>query len=168
MKYNRYGLMFQAANAESFVHEDADLNLDVSNIQRVLENLDELDNDINYTAEMVNVIGDVQDSGEMIFMVEMENLQKYMESAEIEDVSEALWNIAECNNINVTNMCVVIESEDTIMHALNEAKKARKVVPGKMKQIKNTADILDMMVTKGIKVAKRKSKSGKKRKKSKK
>ena len=164
MTINKYGIIHEASRAEGFEVADVSLNMEVAEIERILESIDELDNDINYTAEMVNIVRESVE-GESYCTVNFDDVQRYMESAGIEDITEALNNIAEANDeygVTLESMCVVIESEDTILYALNEAKKARKVTPGKMKRIKNTADVLAMMVTKGIKVAKRKSKSGKK------
>ena len=166
MKNGIYGIITEAARAESFEVDDINLNMEISEIERVIESIDELDTEIMYTVEMVNVIGDTDANGNEVYMVELENVQKYMESCDIEDYAIAIENIAEANELESYSMCIVIESEDVIMLALNEAKKAKKVTPGKMKRIKNTADVLKLIKTKGIKVAKRKSKSSRKKRKS--
>ena len=165
-KNSHYGIIVEAARAESFEVDDINLNMEIAEVERVIESIEELDTDINYTVEMVNVIGDTDSEGKPVYMVELENVQKYMESCDIEDYAIAIENIAEANELESSSMCIVIESEDTIMLALNEAKKAKKVTPGKMKRIKNTADILKLIQTKGIKVAKRKSKSSRKKRRS--
>lgn len=166
MKNGIYGIITEAARAESFEVDDINLNMEISEIERVIESIDELDTEIMYTVEMVNVIGDTDANGNEVYMVELENVQKYMESCDIDDYAVAILNIAEANSLDCSAMCLVIESEDAIMLALNEAKKAKKVTPGKMKRIKNTADVLKLIKTKGIKVAKRKSKSSRKKRKS--
>jgi len=158
----KYGILFEAALNEDFELDDAEVSADASDIEYALDDLEDLEEDIHYTEEMVNVIGS-EHNGEPVCLVEMENLAKYMCSNQIRDFSEALENIAKVNQVPLEEMAVVIESHDTILSALNEAKKAKKLIPDKLGKIKDTASILKVMKTKGIKVLMRKSK-GKKRK----
>jgi len=171
LKQNPFIVLTEAMKTESFEVDDLEdvLGDDQSlqdDIGDAFEDIDELDDDIEYTAEMVNVIQQ-ESVSELRYLVEMDNLAKYMESANVTDVSEALTSIAECNSLDVDLMCVVIESEDYAVELLEEAKKMKKSDPTKTKQkgIKSTLDVINMLKTKGIKVVKKKSKAKRKKKK---
>lgn len=152
-----YGIIFEAAQNESFETDDLALSSDASDIEGEFDDTMDLVDDIGYTEEMVNVIG-FQQNNQDLCLIEFENLVKYMNSNRIQDFEEAVRNIAECNNLPFEKMCVVFESDDTLRGALTEAKKIRKIIPEKLTKLKNTVDVLKLMKTKGIKVAKRKSK----------
>jgi type II secretory pathway component PulF len=88
-----------------------------------------------------------------------------MKSANITDVSEALQKLADHNSLDINEMCVVIESGDTLYEVLEEARKVKSpLYKTKIKNVKSSADLLGMLKTKGIKVAKKKSKRNKKKK----
>lgn len=71
---------------------------------------------VGYSRDMVPVF-----TNESNYFVELDNVVKYMNSAEITDVKEAMENIAEANNLHLEQLSLVIESKDYMEAVLEEA-----------------------------------------------
>lgn len=166
---NPFKILTEAMKSETCEIDCTDDQLDDSLVQGdfddIYDDTEELEDDIDYSEDMVNVIQQETASGSR-YLVEMDNLAKYMQSSNITDVLEAITKIAECNSLDATAMCVVIESSESARQMLEEAKKFKKSDPTKslVQGIKDSFDVIKLMKTKGIKVVKKKAR-GKKGKK---
>lgn len=152
------GIIREACKAEGCVsNEECDDCQDdeiEQNVSDTLDGTDELDFDIEYTEEMVNVI--YQESAGT-YLIELDNLTKFMESSGLE-VREAMEAVCEHNNIKMGDTCLVIESDESFREYLEEAKKSKK----KKQILKNTDNLFKGLTNKGIRVAKKKSRKKKK------
>lgn len=95
-------------------------------------------------------------------VVELENVVKFMESAEIENVEEAVRMIAE--HYGIKELGVVIESDEELGIAIEEAKSAAK--KGDMKNGKKlevASNMLKDLKDKGLKIFKKPKKKSKKK-----
>lgn len=123
-----------------------------------LEDLEELDEEICYTAEMVNVICQETAYGSR-YLVEYDNLFKLMESHNIDEV-EALNMVCEHNLIKLADTYLVIESVDSVKEMVNEAKTGKGAL-GKAKSSKklaNCSKAIKNLKNKGIKLVTKKRK----------
>jgi hypothetical protein len=164
-KQEPFKLITEACKGESFEVDSVEDDEIECDFEDAYGDVEELEDDIEYTEEMVNVFQQPTKTG-FRYLVEFDTLSKYMISANIQDVATAINNIAECNSLSKDDMVVVIESDDYTQEYLEEAKKLKKVDPKKkkMKEAGTTAQILKMMKSNGIKLAKKKSKGKKKKK----
>lgn len=119
----------------------------------VMDDIDSLSEPITYMDEMVPVI---KYGGNCL--IEMSDLEKYMETNDITDYAEAVENIARVNRLNVSEMAVLVESQDYFEIAIHEAKKTHKALPKKMIGIEKVLKAISSVKDKGIKVVKRKAK----------
>lgn len=140
-------IMAEAAKAETFETDNVITNAISSELKSAFGKIDTCPIDINFFKEMVNVI---EDEGE--YYVEMSDVSKYMVSQQVKTVKEALNDIAECNNIDVAKMTVVVESEEYFNAFLEAAKKDKK----KEKELNGVAKLLKKMKKDKIKVVKKK------------
>lgn len=161
-----FELLTEACKAEDAELCDANIDDIEQDLDDTFGDIEELDDDdeLSYTVEMVNVIEQKTSTG-CRYLVEMDNLAKYMMSANITDVSEAVSNIAESNSLEVDTMCVVIESEDYLLSLLQEARKAKGPASTRAKHIKADLEVINMVKTKGLKVLKKKSRTRRRKKK---
>lgn len=159
---NPIEILVEACESESFKAEDLNFKEVEADFTGVFDqDLEELDIELDYAIEMVNVIENTTEEGSTYF-VEMDILAKYMKSANIEDVSEAINNIAEHNSIDADRMAIVIES-DYAYELLEEAKKDSKSgSKDKTEKLKKATDFLKDAKNKGVKVVKKKVKDVKK------
>lgn len=71
---------------------------------------------VAYKAEMIPVF-----KNESSYFVELDNLTKYMGAWDIKDVKEALENVAEANDIPVSQLSLVIESKEYMQTLIESA-----------------------------------------------
>ena len=110
-----------------------------------------------YTEEVVPIF----DAGNGVAVVEMDNLVKFMESSNIEDVGEAIDRLAEHYDIDPRNLGIVVEDADTIDDAISEAKvNAKHGDKKKLGVVAKAGDLIKDLKDKGVKIFKK----GKKRK----
>lgn len=125
------------------------------------ESIPELDEYIDYTEEMVNVMARDQKLGTE-YLVEYDNLYKLMESKNI-DASKAIQLVCEHNNIPLHSTCLLIESSKDMNDSLEETKAAAKSSNPSIKakainKLKNSKKQLQDLKKKGIKVLRKKNK----------
>ena len=130
-----------------------------------LEDLDEIDFDLQYTAEMV-VVRD--DSLNHRYLVEYQDLARLMESSNT-NAKKALQMVCEKNNIKVADTYVVVESTEVIIERALEKKdsiKATKDVEEKClkeKEMGEGCNSIKEMKKNGIKILKKKAKDVRKK-----
>lgn len=97
------------------------------------------------------------------FYVELDCLAKVAEANEI-DIYEALEMVAECNDLPMSSMNIVVESDEYIGMLIAEAKAAKgsKLEKSKAKGLQATVDAIEDLKEKGVKLVKKSS--GKKKK----
>ena len=118
--------------------------------------IEELEDDIEYNEDMVPVIQQEVEEG-FRYLVEMDNLAKFMDSVEEEDPEEALKRIADANELEEATMCIVVESDQYIQQLISEAKTANKAGSKvKLGKLSASAKLLKNLKNKGIKVLKKK------------
>lgn len=147
---------FLAESCETEVNEIEDFEGD--EILNELEDLEELDDEICYNAEMVNVICQETSYGSR-YLVEYDNLFKLMETYNIDEV-QALKMVCEHNLISIADTYLVIESVDSVKEMINEAKCAKSGL-GKAKKSKKLAECskaIKNLKNKGIKLVTKKRK----------
>lgn len=147
---------FLAESCETEIDEFE--NLEDQGILDEIEDLEELDEEICYTAEMVNVICQESTYGRR-YLVEYDNLFKLMETYNIDEL-KALNMVCEHNLISLADTYLVIESVDSIKEMLNEAK-CNKGPLGKAKNSKklaNCSKAIKNLKNKGIKLVTKKRK----------
>lgn len=150
--------------SEACKNEVTDLydEFDEEDILADISELEELEDDIIYTPEMVVIVAEETSYGTR-YLVEYDNLYKLMESYDL-DVKEALDKVCEHNMISLSDTYLVIESQDILEESLSEladsiheakcpSKKAKRC-----KSLKNSKNFLKDVYNKGIKVVKKKSK----------
>ena len=80
-------------------------------------------------------------------------MAKYMRSAEVTDVSNALYDIAEANDINVDKLSVVIESKEYMKSVIDEAIKQSKAGDKSLlESCELSIKLIEMMKNEGINV----------------
>lgn len=105
-------------------------------------------NTVAYTESMVPVF-----QNESSYYVEFDNVAKYMKSAEISDVSTALANIAEANDIDVSSLNVVIESKEYMESVIEEAIKQSKAGDKSLlESCELSMKLIELMKSEGINV----------------
>lgn len=103
---------------------------------------------VAYRREMVPVF-----QNESKYYIEMDNVMKYMESANIKDVSEAMENIAEANDISTDSLSLVIESKEYMESVMESAIEMSKT--GDKSLLENcelSIKLLNMLESEGINV----------------
>ena len=122
--------------------------------------LDSMEDEIEYTEEMVNVIMQESTYGSR-YIVEFDNLSKLMESTGM-DAKEALSSVCEHNDISLGDTYILIESVESILETVKKLSKG---------DLKSKADLKDTVKTiqdlkdKGIKILTKQSKTKKKKRK---
>lgn len=157
-------IMMEACKSEGCSQKtEAEVDGDFDELEDEVESCKEYSKDIYYGADYVPVLA-LESDGIPIYAVELDNLSKYMESAEIDDMREALENVAECNNLSMGDVYLMIEDGDTISEAIQEAKSSKRI---SSKKIKSSAglDFFKDTKNKKIKVLKKKKKKNKKKRK---
>ena len=117
---------------------------------------------IHYSEEAVPVFG-VESTPGIKGVVELENVVKYMESNNVEDVCEAVEKIAEHYGLNSKDLAIVIESDDDLNNTLQEAKvAAKKGNKSGLVKVGKAAEVLKNIKNKGLKIFKKKPSKKKK------
>lgn len=122
------------------------------------------DGETFYNADMVNVIrhdpDPVEEDADVYYLVDMEDLGKYMDVNEIKEPEEAIEQIADANGIEESAICIVIESDDAMKQLIEEAKNIKKSDAKKIKlgKISGATKLIKDLKNKGIKLKKKKSK----------
>lgn len=162
----KFGLLYEAARGEQFNSDDLAFSNDVDDIEDELDPLEELEESIHYTAEMVNVFEHVTAKGDTLMLVECSDLQRFMECNDLElgELEKAIADVAKSNGVEVNNIAIVVESSEEIEEMLQEARKVRTKSSKPMKRLKDISDLSKMATNKGIKVVKRKAKKKNKKK----
>ncbi len=161
LQKDKLSILREACSTEEFNTDnifDADI---LDYMSKELNFLPELEEDLLYTEEMVNVLLQETSFGNR-YLVEIENLVKLMESSNI-DIKTALEKVCEHNEINIGDTYVVIESAETILESLKQF--SRESSLKSKSDIKDTVKTIQDLKDKGIKLLTRKSKSKKKKKK---
>lgn len=157
---NSFQALLEAADTELLEMEDPEEEDDIEEFEDEYDDIEELEDDLECTVEMVNVVEDYNSvTSSSRYLVEMGDLCRYMESSTITDVEGALRNIAYENTIDINDMWVVVESQGFMDEMILEAKKQKKSGSNKkLKDINTASKMFKLMKTKGIKLAKKKSK----------
>lgn len=153
-----YDILMEACRSECGECDD----LVEDEIEREIEDeyveVEELEEELPYTAEMVNVIEQSIEGGNR-YLIDIDDLAKFMEKECEDDPLEALKKIAKANNLEESSMHVVIESDDFIEELLTEAKADNKAgSKKKLGKVSGVTKLLKDIKNKGIKVLKKKSK----------
>lgn len=123
-----------------------------------IEELESLEDDICYTAEMVNVICQECTYGSR-YLIEYDNLYKLMESYNVDAVA-AMKMVCEHNLISLADTYLVVESSEMARNLINEAKccKSGLEKAKKHKEISKCCNELKNLKNKGIKLLAKKKK----------
>lgn len=163
---NALTIISEAAGSDEYNTDDVSFELDdefENDIEADYTDFDELEDDenIEYTAEMVNIIKTKR--GRLV--MEFDMLAKYMNSANITDIEEAMQNVCEANGADYDNTYLVLESQEDMMSIVQEAKsKLNKKAKVKIfTKLRDSSNFLKTVKNKGIKVVKKKSNKKKKR-----
>ena len=154
-----YDILTEACKSECGECDDLIEDEVEQELEDEYEEVEELEDDIEYNEDMVPVIQQDIEEGSR-YLVEMDVLAKYMISSKEEDPAEALKRIAEANSLEPSSMCIVIESDDYARELIEEAKTTKKKTGSKFKlnKIASSSKLLKHIKNKGIKVLKKKSK----------
>jgi|GEM_PF-6993337 len=140
--------------------EDGDEHIDDEEVEEikndimdVYDDMEEVDEDeLGYSEEMVPVIA----TSESTYYVEYDNLAKLMKASRC-DAATAMEKICECNNLQLEDMRLVVESAAEIIRILNEKAASKKVKKKKALAMKSSVKFLKDLKNKGITVVKKKS-----------
>lgn len=103
---------------------------------------------VAYKAPMVPVF-----KNESSYFVEFDNVAKYMNAWDIKDVKEAVENIAEANEIPVSQLSVVIESKEYMQSVLETAIEYHKAGnKALLESCELSMKLIQMMKSEGINV----------------
>lgn len=161
-------------NAAEIIAESAELDLEVMAASNILT--EEVTN--NFLAETKNI--PTMEDGFLVYTeevvpvfaykdmaaVELDNLYKFMESSGHESVTDALNALGEHYNLDPQNICVVIESDEEIYEALEEAKKTTGlgIKEKKLGIMDKATDTITDLKDAGVKLLKKPAKKKKKKK----
>ena len=146
-----YGLLAEAAAMDLEANTSAALT--ESQINNVMESIEEVSEDIVYTAEMVSVIKVGDD-----YLTEMNALYPYMTSNGITSVAEALNNVAQVNGLQEKAVGLLIESDDQVKSMINKAaKKGSKAKERVLDKVKKATKLPQKLKKEGFPVKKKKS-----------
>ena len=139
----------EAALAEEFNVSDIISDELRSKYSDCMKNMPIIDKSVvAYNCNMVPVFQ--HESG---YFVEMDNVVKYMNSFEITDIKEAMENIAECNEIIIGDLSLVIESKDymdsVIESAIAQSKAGDKTL---LENCELSVKLINMLESEGINV----------------
>ena len=139
----------EAASAEEFNVSDIISDELRANYSDCMKNMPIIDKSVvAYNCNMVPVF-----QNESGYFVEMDNVVKYMNSFEITDIKEAMENIAECNEIIIGDLSLVIESKDymdsVIESAIAQSKAGDKTL---LENCELSVKLINMLESEGINV----------------
>ncbi len=149
-------ILQEAASSENFTITDMMRDALKDEFSDTYADITTVEEAINYAPQMIPVF---EASDKSAYYVEMDNVVKYMRSANVKDINDALYDIAEANDLSADSMTILIESSDWAFAVLEEAEKADKAGDkSKMEKIKKSTQLLKKLKEKNIKVAKKKGK----------
>ena len=154
---NPYQVLTEACKTECGECDDMYEDEIEDEFEDELDDIEELEESIFYTAEMIPVIEQHTDNG-VRYLIEMDNLTKFMESNHIEDIAKAMELVGECNGLESSTLALVIESDDVAEELIEEAKNEKRAKGSKKKLgvMKDAKKLLSGLKIKGIKVVKKK------------
>ena len=148
-----YGLLAEAAAMDLEANTSAALT--ESQINNVMESIEEVSEDIVYTAEMVSVIKVGDD-----YLTEMNALYPYMTSNGITSVAEALNNVARVNGLQEKAVGLLIESDKQVKDMINKAaEKGSKAKEKALDKVKKATKLPEKLKKQGFPVKKKKCKN---------
>ena len=154
LQKDKLTILSEAAETEEFNTDNVFIGGVLDDISKELNFIPELDEELEYTEEMVNVLLQETTYGNR-YLVELENLVKLSESTGM-DIKESLSSVCEHNSISMGDTYVVIESIDNILEA---AKKLAKLNDIKSKvDLTNSLKSVQDLKDKGIKLIAKSSK----------
>lgn len=155
--FNTHDLLAEAARAQIITADNFDQDEIETGFEGMWADLPELNQPLEYTAEAVSVFG-IPNGDEKAIVVEYDNLAKFMEFNNIDNVVEALDSLKEYYNLD--DIGIVVESYDSAVVVMEEAKKLNQKAAEKsgLAKVKSSTDLLRDLKTKGVKVWKRSSK----------
>ena len=126
-----------------------------SQIDSIMESIEEVSEDIVYTAEMVSVIKVGDD-----YLTEMNALYPYMTSNGITSVAEALNNVAKVNGLQEKAVGLLIESDKQVKDMINKAaEKGSKAKEKALDKVKKATKLPEKLKKQGFPVKKKKCKN---------
>ena len=144
-----YSLLVEAASAD--LNANTEGTLTEGAIRSCLESIEEVDEEIVVTAEMVTVIKVGDD-----LLVEMNSLYPYMKTNGINSIEEALDNVAMANDLEEKAVGLLVES-DAYYNAMLEKCNSKGSNGNKvLEKIKKATDISSKLKDKGYNVKKKK------------
>ncbi|MGL5751473.1 MAG: hypothetical protein ACRCXT_13150 [Paraclostridium sp.] len=148
---------------EASTIEEFSINTIQDNISKVfnemVDSLDEHDEDIIYTEEMIPVM--VKETGYYnMYIVEYDMVNKLMESYNI-DAKEAIVRLCEHNSLSTGDMYVMVESIDVLKETSSKLKRDNDVKT--KKDMANAVKTIEDLKTKGVNIIAKKSKKKKKK-----
>ena len=139
----------EAAKTEEFNTNDFDSDELRNSFNECISNIPVIGKGIvAYRSEMVPVF-----KNESSYFVEMDNVVKYMNSWDIRDVKEAMENIAEANEIPVSELSLVIETKEYMESVIESASELSKL--GSKELLENcelSVKLINMLKSEGINV----------------
>lgn len=148
-----YNILAEAASAD--LEANTSMALTESQVDAVMESIEEVPEDIVYTAEMVSVIKVGDD-----YLTEMNNLYPYMQSNGITSVAEALNNVAKVNGLQEKSVGLLIESDKHVKDMVSKAaKKGSKAKEKALDKVKKATKLPEKLKKEGFPVKKKKCKN---------
>lgn len=160
---NAHQILVEASKSECCMADNIMEDAIESSFEDTWKDLPELSQPLMYTEEQVPVFG-IGDGAERAIVVEYDNLAKYMESNNIEDIVEALDRLKEHYALEQP-IGIVVESYDSAVEVVEEAKKLNQKAAEKsgLAKVKSSTDLINKLKEKGVKVWKQRGiKKGKK------
>lgn len=133
----------QSSDYDEILDDDIDCDAD-----ECYDDIEDLDEDIEYTEEMVHVMEQSRKDGTSRYIIEYDMLAKLCNSENI-SLEEAFNRVCEHNSINTRDAYLLLEDSCTFKDSIDEAKaackssnsdiknKAKKKINNAKKQIKN-------------------------------
>lgn len=154
-------ILSEACKSEDYFNEIDDELQD--ELMSEIDELEELDCDICYTVDMVNVLEQETKYGRR-YLVEYENLAKLTEGTGV-SIEEVLRLVCEHNLIGIQDTYVVVESQDILEESISEtvdsiSEACNPVSKAKRRnKLAKCNEMIKNMKNKGIKIVKKKSKN---------
>ena len=146
-------LTLLAEAADFDIANSAETAINESSILSTYEDIDEINEEVSYPAEMVPVVGI---DGEAF--TEMQYLAPFMTNNDITSVEEALDILAEVNNLPAKGVGLLVESQECVTDKINEALgKSKKAHKNILDKIARGEKLTGKLKKDGYKVKKKKS-----------
>lgn len=145
-------ILKEAASMETFTVTDMLRDQIKAEFKDTYAEIDTVEEAIEYRPEMIPVFESADKSA---YYVEMDNVIKYMKSANIKNIKEALENIAEGNELKPESMAILIESDDWALSVLEEAEESED--KAELEKIQESIQLIKKLKDSGINLAKKQS-----------